>query len=116
MNGGGRSSHYSGSGSGGSGGSGGSSGVDCSTLTVETTLASIQQAVAATLSVGDVLDVALDGSGQRPVVGVFSGGELVGSLLERVVDFVGCINQGTTYEAEVLSADDTVVRVRVCPA
>lgn len=100
--------------SGGSGGFGGGSGVDCYQLIFDTTVASPNAAVLTTLSVGDVCDLALL-SGPTQIA-VMNGGSVLGVIANRWEDLVGCIDQGVSFEAEMLTVTSPVqVRVRPVP-
>lgn len=103
---------FPGGGSGSAGGSG--SGVDCYQLTFETTVASPNPSVLATLSVGDLCDLMLLSGPTRIAVLTRPGGSVLGAIANRWEDLVGCIGQGVAFEAEMLTVTSPV-RVRVQP-
>jgi hypothetical protein len=87
---------------------------DCSRLRFEATLASPDATVAATLHVGDILDVILETAPVRRVV-VSVSGTVAGSLVDHLAQLIACL-QERAFRAEVLSVAGRVVRVRVEPA
>jgi hypothetical protein len=103
------------SGSGGGGGGGfDSQSDDCESLVIETQLSSPKAAVVAKLSKGDMLDVTTKTmNGSTVVVCLFKGQVAGGLASPRVQRLRECIENGTTFRAEVLSIDAGQVRVRV---
>lgn len=111
------------SGSGGgplAGGQGG--GVDteltpCDSLIFEAHLVSVDQAVAAGVSVGDYLQV-VDrplASGTHAFTADTSNGDTVGGIVHRLPDLRRCMQAGYAYAAEVLTNQGGAVRVKVQP-
>lgn len=116
---GGGSSSGGGSGSGGGAVGGGGSGqsgnsIDCYQLIFDTSVASPNSAVLATLGVGSVCDVRLTGSAPYVSIAVMAPAGPLGSLTHRWAELVHCIDQGVNFEAELLSTSSPV-RVRVRP-
>lgn len=104
----------SGSGGGGGGGGGGSTPSPCETLRFEAQLTSPQAAVVATLSVGDVLDVALANLKGQTVVQVLKSGQVAGGLTgPDAARLRTCLDDGHNYMATVLVINGGQVRVRV---
>ena len=118
MGGSGGGSGSGGSGGGGSGGGGGaggpSDGFDCSQLVFDTTVASPNASVLATLSVGSTCDVVLTGSAPYVSIVVVAPSGTLGALTQRWEELVHCIGQGVAFEAELLSISSPI-RVRVRP-
>lgn len=88
-------------------------GVDvCLNLVINTNLASVVEEVLDKTVVGDVLPVeaqSLDG----PVV-VLKDGEVLGTVLSSyLVQLLNCMNDGTTYEAEVIKIEDAICQVKI---
>jgi hypothetical protein len=107
------------SGGGGSGGGVFSGGppndeVDCDNVRFEANLTSVDPAVVATLSVGEVLRVELQDPPNRRVVVVAAAG-IAGSLVDHLRELLRCL-QRRPFMAMVLSIDGIVVRVKVEPA
>lgn len=102
---------------GGGGGGGGGGGDDPCDIVETVPLNSPQPAVVATLNEGDVLEVALDTSGTRPVLEVRAGESRAGALTHRNhVRIINCIAGGRTYRAVVVRKRGGAVEVRVEPA
>lgn len=107
------------SGGGSSGGPGG--GFDpsprstpCDQLKFKTSVASPQPA-AEEVNVGDVLTVVLE-SGPPVVLHLIDhNGNRVGSLITRIADLLRCIQDGFSYEAEVLEVNGGDIQVEVRP-
>ena len=105
------------SGSSGGGGGGGdfdSSPDRCSDLVLNTQLSSPREAVVAQLSVGDVMDVAVQTMVGTSVVVALWQGQIAGGLaspaLQRLRE---CIEAGNEYEARVTVKNDGQIRVQV---
>lgn len=99
-------------------GGGGGGGNDPCDIVEIAPLNSPQAPVVNTLSVGDILDIALNLSGPNPVVEVIaSGNRRAGALTYRNhVRLINCINSGRSYQAVVMSIRGGSVEVRVEPA
>lgn len=93
------------------GGVGGSGSADCTSLRLDKALEAPVPSVVATLTVGDVLAVALQ-PGPPPVVALSAPAGLAGSVVptNRLLD---CLRQGVPFEAEVTFANAGAVRVEV---
>jgi hypothetical protein len=87
---------------------------NCQSLVIDTQISSPKAAVIAGISVGDLLDVALDkGSDIVVVVVLFKGkvaGGIAAPLLPRLRE---CMEQGVAYSARVTARHDALVRVRI---
>jgi hypothetical protein len=90
---------------------GGSGSADCKSLRLDKALEAPVPAVVETLSVGDVLDVALQ-PGPPPVVALHAPAGLAGSVVPTT-RLLECLRQGVAFEAEVMSANAGAVRVEV---
>ena len=105
--------------SGGGGGGGGGGGVPdvvvaCDLLKFEAHLTSPQPAVVATLSVGEVLDVALANMQGQLVVQVLKAGQPVGGLAgPDATRLRNCMNESHQYTATVRVINGGQVRVMV---
>lgn len=88
----------------------------CELLVITTQLSSPKAAVIAKISVGDVLDVALQPSPGGMLVVVLRSGELAGGLaspdLQRLRE---CLEGGTLYAATVTEINGAQVKVRINP-
>lgn len=107
------------SGGGGSGGPGGGfdpspQNTPCDQLTFRTSVASPQPA-AEEVSVGDVLAVVLESGPPAVLHLVNEDGSRVGSLITHIADLLRCIQDGFSYEAEVLEVNGGDIRVEVRP-
>ena len=92
-------------------GTGGPSGASCQALAFETTIASPDPSVVATLRVGDVLSVQVVGS--PPQIALYTGsGAQVGALTVHWRDLVRCTEAGFEYQATVVALTPAV-RVHV---
>lgn len=104
----------------GSGGGGGGfvdvGDVACSSLRLQTQIATPDPVGIATVLVGMVLSVSLQQSSGQQVVALFNGamrvGGLAGSQVSRLRD---CLAAGTNYSATVLSASGPRVMVNIEP-
>jgi|SRR5579883_1413628 len=107
------------SGGGGSGGGGAYGGgaseerYDCDKLHFEATVNSPDPAVVATLTVGDMLEVTLEGPPNRRVV-VVAPTATLGSLVDHLPQLIFCL-QRRAFRATVVSIAGIVVRVNVQP-
>lgn len=99
---------------GGSSGGGSGSSTNCYQLIFDTTVASPNAAVLASLSVNDVCDLELLSSPTRIAVVTRTGGDTLGAIANRWEELVGCIGQGVAFEAELLTVT-TPVQVNVRP-
>ncbi|MEW6070909.1 MAG: hypothetical protein AB1485_09850 [Candidatus Thermoplasmatota archaeon] len=88
----------------------------CDELNFEASLASPQSEVVSRLRKGDILSVELRSSNGKNFIAALSNNEIAGSIIERVADLVRCIQEGNTYEAEVLSIRGGAVNILVRPA
>lgn len=101
-------------GGGGGGGGGDSSPSPCETLRFEAQLTSPQAAVVATLSTGEVLDIALANLKGQTVVQVLKKGKVAGGLTgPDAARLRTCLDEGHNYVATVLGINGGQVRVRV---
>ncbi len=105
------------SGSGGGGGSGigfGESSDSCAALVFDTQLSSPKQDVVSSISVGDLLDIAIEERGTTTVVVALYKGEVAGGLASpQVRRLLECLAGGTQYVAKVTETNDGQIRVRV---
>lgn len=89
-------------------------GDSCDRLTSETTLTSPDRAVISQLSKGELLDVAVDSTGARPVVRAIKEGQIAGSITSSIIQKLAeCIEGGYSYVAEVISIQGGTCKVRV---
>ena len=95
---------------GGSGG-GGDEATPCEALAFKDTLQSPDPAVVATLTVGQTLEVELQG---YAVIAVAPAGR-AGSLLNQLTRMLQCLQNGFIFKADVQSIAGGAVRVRVRP-
>lgn len=99
------------------GGSGGGSIYDdspCERVRFDAQITSPQAAVVASISVGEVLDVAIATMQGMLIVQVLRNGAIVGGLAGPDASRLrNCIEQGHVYRATVLWANGGQVRVRV---
>ena len=95
-------------------GTGGAGGNDECAITERTVLNSPNAAVVGTLSVGDVLDIVLETQPRNRLVANTQQGQTAGSITStRIVDIIECIQNGSSYEAEVLSINAGKVEVEI---
>lgn len=85
----------------------------CDSLVLTAILQSPVPSVVKLLKVGDVLQVIKKGT-QGPVVAVHNN-VIVGSIVNRIVEILNCIDEGTTYEAHVKDIMGLQVKVEVRP-
>jgi len=87
---------------------------DCQSLVIDTQISSPKADVIAGISVGDLLDVALNNDTDIVVVVVLFNGQVAGGitapLLPRLRE---CMGQGAIYRARVTARHDALVRVRI---
>lgn len=89
----------------------------CDKLIVNSRISSPKEEVVTELSIGDVLDVALDDAGQYPSVRLLREGRLAGGIATpQTATLIACMRSGTIYRAEVTSVNDGEVKVRIKPA
>ena len=87
---------------GGFGGGGNAPAFDCTNVSIKTTIVSANPAVLSTLSVGDILTVTLQSS-TGPLIATTSGGSILGAIFTtNPTLLISCINEGHSYEAEIL--------------
>lgn len=87
----------------------------CSTLIINTTLATPKAEIIETLNKGDTLRISI-ASDQGPIQAITLDGQVAGTILSREqVKLLSCIVGGTTYEAEVLSRNDGECNVQIRP-
>lgn len=96
------------------GGSPGGVIISCQDLAFETNIASPDEKVVSSLTVGAELDVVL-ADGKTPLVIARFDGSVAGSIVENLADLIRCLQFGNTYAAAVLEIDDGVIRVKVRP-
>jgi hypothetical protein len=100
-------------------GSGGGGGPDtpvlsCEDLVIHTQIASPKAAVVSKLSVGDVLDVAVQMQGGTAVVVLLFKGKQAGGLASPHLGHLReCIENGTTYQARVTGINGAAITVSV---
>jgi hypothetical protein len=83
-------------------------------LSFRTSIASPQPA-ASGVGVGDVLEVALD-PGPPAVIQVLDAeSNVVGSIITHIPDLLRCIQDGFTYEAEVVAIEGGDLQIAVHP-
>jgi hypothetical protein len=86
----------------------------CARLSFQATINSPKPDVVSHLTVGDVLDVALNPEGQGVVLE--HNGRLAGSLIStHVAQLVNCINSGFDYRATVVQLNGGYCVVRIEP-
>jgi hypothetical protein len=102
-------------GAGGQGGGSGLGGVDCSQLIFETAVGSPDPAVLAQSAVGDVCDIVLMRNPTRIIVMTPVAGEVLGALVNRWEELLGCLEKGVQFVAEIKSVQSPVT-VLVRPA
>jgi len=103
------------SGSGGGGGGGSETPVtSCEELVIDTQLSSPKDDVVEKIKVGDVLDVGAQRKSGTTVVVVLYKGKVAGGLASPLLaQLRECLNNGTKYQAKVISKSGGQVRVRV---
>lgn|SRR5690606_5903233 len=85
---------------------------DCETGIIITNVSSINLVVLAKHTVGVILEVILGGNGE--VLLEDGDGERLGAILHaNTPDLIDCISDGASYEAEILSINTPVCRVRI---
>jgi hypothetical protein len=101
------------SGSGGGSGYSPSEKIDCTNLTIITSLASPVPAVIAGLVAGDILDIQLIAPA-GPVRAVTKGGQVAGAITPfDLASLVQCITDGHSYEGQVLSITGGNCRIKI---
>lgn len=87
----------------------------CSTLAFEAQLNSPQAAILATLVIGEYLAVDLSAL-PKQVVQVIKNGVVVGALTgTQTPQLIGCLQNGYSFQAEVLNVAGGMCTVRVSP-
>lgn len=90
------------------------SGDDKCAITEQTILNSPVPAVVAGLSVGDILLVDLETQPRNRVVAKSAAGAVAGAITSvSLVDIIECIQNGSVYEAEVLSINSGKVEIEI---
>lgn len=85
---------------------------DCETGIIITNVSSINLVVLAKHTVGVILEVVLGGNGE--VLLEDGDGERLGAILHaNTPDLIECIADGADYEAEILSINTPVCRVKI---
>jgi hypothetical protein len=102
------------SGSGGGGGGPDTPVLSCEDLVIHTQIASPKAAVVSKLSVGDILDVAVQMQGGTAVVVLLFKGKQAGGLASpHLGQLRECIQNGTTYQARVTGINGAAISVSV---
>lgn len=95
-------------------GSGSPAGEDKCEITERTVLNSPVAAVVSTLNVGDVLLVQLVTIPRSRLTAVTAQGQIAGAITAtRIVDIIECIQNGSAYEAQVLSINAGRVGIEI---
>lgn len=94
---------------------GGPGGPDDCAIAFETTLASPDPSVVATITPGEVLDLESVDTPIRGVVAYVIGGPPVGAITQQIVALRRCIERGVQYEAEIVRLVGGSVTVAVRP-
>ena len=89
---------------------GGDTGVPCDRLVFETTLQSVQRPAAAGLRPPDLLVVRRE---EDSVVAEREGHGIVGAIISQMPRLLRCLEEGNTYQAEVLEIELPRIKVRV---
>ena len=100
---------------GGPGGSGPGGAVDCSRLIFETVVGSPDPGTLSEVAPGDVCDVVLAQNPTRIVLLTRPAGHLLGAIVNRWEELLGCLEQGVQFDAVVRSTESPV-KVLVRPA
>lgn len=104
----------SGSGSNGFGGGFEGGDVSCANLVLNTTIASPQPAVVASLKINDILQVGLQTTGTTTAVVVTHQGQVAGAVASPDVQRLRrCIEGGTSYEAKVTAINGAHINIRI---
>lgn len=91
----------------------GSTPTDCASFSVEVVLASVNLDLLTDFSVGSICDVTLLQNPTRIAVTDPRSGEALGAITSYWNNLLSCIEQGTRFEAELLSVISPVkVRIR----
>jgi hypothetical protein len=98
-----------------SGGSSSGGAVDCSRLIFETTVGSPDPAVLAELTLGSVCDVVLMQNPTQIVVMAPVTGHVLGAIVNRWEELLGCLEKGVRFVAEIRSVHSPVT-ILVRPA
>jgi len=89
-------------------------GPSCALLTFDVPVSSPVATAVATLTIGTICEVLLEGTPAQLRVYVRDSGDLLGAIGERWQELTGCIADGFRYEAEVIALFPAVrVRVRL---
>jgi len=94
---------------------GGPAGPDDCAISFETTLASPDPDVVATITQGEVLDLESVDSPIRGVLAYVIGGPQVGAITQQILALRRCIERGVQYEAEIVRIVGGSVTVVVRP-
>lgn len=86
---------------------------NCEDLVINTNLASPQAAVVNNLNKGNILTIQAI-SDQGPIHALNANGQVAGTIISREqVRILSCINNGTEYEAEILSIENGQCQVQI---
>ena len=99
--------------SGGNYGGGSTTAFDCSKVSIKTNIISPNPIVLDSLNVGDYLDVVLQTT-TGPLLAVTTTGEILGSIFTiDPASIISCINEGFSYQAQILKIDGGNVEVLI---
>jgi hypothetical protein len=87
----------------------------CDKLIFQTTLQSPKPKVISKLKPKDRLEITKEGT-QGPVVGVHLKHGTAGSIVDRLAELLRCIDNGHTFEGEVISINGGQVLIRITPS
>ncbi len=86
---------------------------NCEDLVINTNLASPQAVVISNLNEGSILTIHAV-SDQGPIQALDENGQVAGTIISREqVRILSCINNGTEYEAEILSIENGQCQVQI---
>lgn len=107
----------SGSSGGGGGGAYDASSIPCERLVFDTQLSSPKESVVSSISVGNILPVAMQTFGTTAVVVVLHQGQIAGGLASPAVQRLRqCMAAGFLFKAQVTSINDGQILLRVSGA
>ena len=92
--------------------------IPCDSLQFDATVTSVDEDVAQAVAPNDSLTVGLQPSGDQfnTVVLITDGGQVLGSLTTRVFDILRCLEDGATFQADVVEVEQELIRVQVHPS